>query len=71
MTPPDYFMLFLFFSLGALSTAAGAFGFEWFFRTGSAMFFVRHLGHNGARLFYTLLGVAFMLCAVAGFLFGH
>ncbi|MDR3128898.1 MAG: immunity 17 family protein [Tannerellaceae bacterium] len=71
MTPPDYFVLFLFFSLGILSTVAGIFNIEWFFRTGSALFFVRHLGHQGARLFYAILGIVFMLCAVALFLNGH
>ncbi|MDR3137512.1 MAG: immunity 17 family protein [Tannerellaceae bacterium] len=68
MGASDYFVLFLFFSLGVLSVVAGVVNMGWFFQTGSALFFVRHLGRKGARVFYVVVGMAFVGCAIAIFM---
>lgn len=68
MALSEYFILTLFVALGIFSMIAAACNMEWYFRTDGARLFVRHLGRNGARLFYFLLGVALVACGVAGFI---
>ncbi|MDR2968643.1 MAG: immunity 17 family protein [Tannerellaceae bacterium] len=68
MTFAEYFILGLFVFLGFLSITAALFNFEWYFRTSSARTFVNILGRSGARIFYGLLGLALIVCGVAGYL---
>lgn len=67
MSVAECFILGLFIFLGGMSAAAGVFNFEWYFRTGGAMMFVKWLGRTGARVFYVLLGGGLIACGVTGF----
>jgi small neutral amino acid transporter SnatA (MarC family) len=64
----EYFILGLFVFLGLLSVIAALFNFEWYFGTSNARTFVNLLGRSGARIFYGLLGLALIVCGVAGYL---
>lgn len=67
MTLAEHFILSLFILLGLLSIIAALFNFEWYFRTSNARTFVNMLGRSGARIFYGLLGLALIVCGVAGY----
>jgi len=69
MEPSEYFILVIFFILGAFSLISAIFNFNWYFETEGARFFVRHMGRSGARIFYALLGSALITCGVLGFLY--
>lgn len=69
MEPSEYFILALFIGLGVFSIVAAAFNFDWYFQTSGAMTFVRRFGRGGARIFYALLGVALIVCGVAGLIY--
>lgn len=69
MEPSEYFILALFIALGVFSMVAATFNFDWYFQTSGAMTFVRRFGRRGARIFYALLGVALIVCGVAGLLY--
>ncbi len=67
----EYFIFFLFLSLGCLTVLAAVFNYDWFFRTAGATPFVGWLGRNGARLFYAVLGIALIVCGVIGMIAGE
>ncbi|WP_099463838.1 immunity 17 family protein [Parabacteroides provencensis] len=69
MKPSEYFILALFIALGIFSIIAAAFNFDWYFQTSGAMTFVRKFGRKGARIFYTILGLALIACGVTGLLY--
>ncbi len=68
MSFAEYFILGIFVFLGSLSMIAALFNFEWYFRTSNARIFVNLLGRSGARIFYGLLGLALIVCGIAGYL---
>lgn len=68
MTFAEHFILCIFIFLGALSTIAALFNFEWYFQTSSARTFVNLLGRSGARILYGLLGLTLITCGVIGYL---
>ncbi len=68
MSLAEYFIYFLFLSLGSLTVLAALLNFDWFFQTASATPFVGWLGRRGARLFYGVLGVVMIVCGVMGLL---
>ncbi len=70
MVLAEYFIFFLFLSLGCLSVLSAIFNFDWFFRTSSAAPFVNWLGRLGARMFYAVLGLAMIACGVMGMITG-
>lgn len=56
---------------GIFSVLASAFNWDFFFNNYRARFFVKHFGRNGARIFYTALGLfmfflAYKLLTVPG-----
>ncbi|MCC8153756.1 MAG: immunity 17 family protein [Tannerellaceae bacterium] len=68
METSEYLFLLLFIMIGALAFSAAVFNFNWFFTTRQAKTFVNWLGRNGARFFYGLLGLALIVCGIAGWL---
>ncbi len=69
MEPSEYFILILFIALGLFSLIAAIFNIDWYFKTDGAKTFVRWFGHNGARIFYALLGIALITCGILGLLY--
>ncbi|MDL2277366.1 immunity 17 family protein [Parabacteroides sp. OttesenSCG-928-G07] len=67
MTLAEYFILSIFIFLGLFSLVAALFNFEWYFKTNNAMTIINWLGRTGARVFYGLLGLALIICGIAGF----
>lgn len=59
-----YFTSFIFILPGIIALLAALFNWSWFFSSRSASYFVETLGRSGARLFYALLGVLFIVAAV-------
>lgn len=69
MAPSEYFILVLFIALGIFALVSAIGNFDWYFQTDGARIFVRHLGRNGARVFYFVLGLALVACGVVGFIY--
>ena len=69
MEPTEYFIQTLFIALGIFSIVAAILNRDWYFQTSGAMTFVKWLGRKGARIFYALLGLGLIACAVTGLLF--
>lgn len=67
MRASEYFILGLFLFLGLFSLIASIFNVDWYFRSRRAATFVNWFGLTGARIFYGLLGVALIGCALMGF----
>lgn len=64
----EYFILFLFILMGTISLCASLFNADWFLNSRQAATFVHWLGRPGARIFYSLLGLALIACGITGFL---
>ena len=59
----------VFFFLAGMFTISGAFfDWDWFMNNRRAKIFVKLLGRNGARVFYGILGIGFMLFGIAALL---
>ena len=56
--------------IGSLALAAAIFDWDWFFNNSRAVPFVRLFGRSGARIFYAILGGAFLAAASVAFLYG-
>lgn len=59
-----YFTSFIFILPGLIAVLAALFDWSWFFSTRSASFFVDTFGRAGARLFYGMLGLLFIVAAI-------
>ena len=46
--------------IGLYGSAGAYFDWNWFMKSSSARIFVTTMGRNGARIFYGLLGTAFL-----------
>lgn len=53
---------------GTFSIAASVFNWEFFFNSRKATLFMNLFGRNGARIFYTLLGLFLILLALSMFM---
>jgi predicted small integral membrane protein len=58
----------LFVAIGAFALCGAGFDWEWFMNGRRARFFVKIFGRNGARVFYGLLGSAFVVAGVLALL---
>jgi hypothetical protein len=54
----------VFVAAGAFTVAGGAMDWEWFMNHHKARFICSVLGRNGARVFYVLFGMAFVVLGV-------
>lgn len=54
----------IFVAAGAFSICGAAFDWDWFLNSYRARFFVAILGRTGARVFYGLLGLGFIVLGV-------
>ena len=51
---------------GLFSVVSALFDWDWFMNSRRARFIVRMMGRNGARIFYTLLGLGIMIFGALG-----
>lgn len=58
----------LFVAIGVFALCGSGFDWEWFMNGRKARFFVRIFGRNGARVFYGILGVGFVIAGVLAML---
>lgn len=58
MSPKEIFVLILCFAGGVFTIAASIFNWDFFFEDRKAYIFVKIFGRQGARIFYSLLGLA-------------
>ena len=54
-------MEWIFMVLGLFTVAGALFDWDWFMLSRRARWFVRIFGRDGARIFYALLGVGFIV----------
>jgi hypothetical protein len=62
MSGKEIFVLILCFGGGILTIAASIFNWDFFFEDRKAYIFVKIFGRQGARIFYSLLGLALFFC---------
>lgn len=63
-----YLIQAIFVGVGALTTAAAAFDWDWFFSARNTQFVVGNVGRRRARWFYGLLGILMIAIGVATYL---
>jgi len=54
----------IFIAIGLFTLSAAAFNWDWFMNARNARFFVGILGRTGARIFYGVLGIIFLIAGI-------
>ncbi|MEL7531676.1 MAG: immunity 17 family protein [Bacteroidota bacterium] len=60
----DLFVGLLLVAFGSFTIIASALNWDFFFEHRKAQFFVKTFGRNGARIFYSVLGIGFIALAI-------
>ncbi len=64
----NIFPVVIFVLVGAFSLLSSVKNFDWFFNNSKAKSFVKIFGRNGARIFYSILGIFMIILGlVLGF----
>lgn len=64
----NIFLIIIFVLAGAFSLLSSVKNFDWFFNNSKAKPFVKIFGRNGARIFYSILGIFIIILGlVLGF----
>lgn len=58
----------IFMAIGFLSLICSVFNVEWFFKTNNASIFVNKFGRLGARIIYSITGIAIIIVSVLLFM---
>ncbi len=71
MPVSEYLILAIFIIAGLFSLVSSIFNFDWYFNSRKASTFVNLLGRTGARIFYSILGLALITAGILFFIHGY